>query len=370
MPLLIDLQAPTIAQERRVWRLFPGNGYQFLPTFMNERVAFLDLPGFPMPAQPIQQANDVIARLAFSQALRNELYEKGADHHSQLSLAEFSGARRTKTRGRIRQAIVNLLTEARSGDLVVVPSTLSDGEINIGRFRGEDVTEAFYYRKYGENPLQARHVDWIARVDEGSISSDFRRTLRHQHPFALVERQYWIEVLSLAYNTFVFRDMHVSTVFNQGDYTDAHASFLGNVTKLASAAVEALEEGRELDPAHLLDLLLSTPPAEFTASQQADIHSPGFNRYVSATIVALVSAALVAAFMALPTDRAQLAVAMSEMTVINSSPDADPQCTAKVHAAQKLVIEMLDVDKTLKMCEAARKAQARGNLRSSASTNR
>lgn len=366
MPLRIDLQAPTIPATTRVWRLFPGNGYLFLPHFIEQNAAFLDLPGFVLPDGPIATAPDLVDRLAFSQAVRAELYENGPDAEIDLNLGNFRGAKRTKARGRIRQAIINILSEAKTGDIIVVPSSLSDGRINIGRIVDDDIGEALFERKYGLYLLPSRNVRWLSNVDEGSISADLRKTLRHQHPFALIEKRHWVEILSLAFSSFIFVDRHVSTIFNENDFIDADASFLGNVTKLAAAACEALQNGDILDPNELLDLLLSSPPIEFTSSQQIDIHSPGFNRYVSGSIVSLVTAALVATFLALPPDAAQAQLAMQNVVVMNSSPDGDPQCSARVHEAQRVVLEMLGVDKTLKLCEAARRARDRGGLRSSA----
>lgn len=43
-PIKIDLSARTITPEQRVWRLFPGSGYQFLDDFKQQNVGFLDFP--------------------------------------------------------------------------------------------------------------------------------------------------------------------------------------------------------------------------------------------------------------------------------------------------------------------------------------
>jgi hypothetical protein len=45
----VDLRAPTIQPGTRVWRLFPGEGYQFLQSFQDQRVGFLDFPGLILP---------------------------------------------------------------------------------------------------------------------------------------------------------------------------------------------------------------------------------------------------------------------------------------------------------------------------------
>lgn len=366
MTITIDLLAPTIPTNRQVWRLFPGNGYQFLPTFLSERTAFLDTPAFPMPDGNFSDADDLTARLAYSQMARELLYKDGPDADFDLKLEDFSGAPNTKNRGRIRQSLINILQEAKAGDLVIMPTSLIEGRVWIGRFKDDDVVQEHFGKRYGRRTIPGRNVEWITSADEGAISSPLRKILRHQHPFAVIEKSLWVEVFAIAYSSFVFGDRHVSTIYNDEDFIDADASFLGNISKLASAACAAQDAGRKLDPAELLSLLLESPPIEYTSSQQVDIHSPGFNRYTSATIVALVTATLVTAFTVLPNDRNQIAPAMQQMVVMNSSADADPQCTTRVSAAQKEVFEVLGVDLSLKLCDAARKAKNRAGLRSSA----
>ncbi len=122
----------------------------------------------------------------------------------------------------------------------------------------------------------------------------------------------------------------------------------------------------------LLDVLLRTPPIEYTCSQSTDIHSPGFNRYVSGSIVSLVIAALTAALIELGEggSKKSLASEISNFVVMNSAPGADPQCTARVSQASAMVLSALGTDKTWALCEAARDAARRAGLRSSATPKR
>lgn len=121
-----------------------------------------------------------------------------------------------------------------------------------------------------------------------------------------------------------------------------------------------------------LDLLLRAPPIEYSCSQSADIHSPGFNRYVSVKVVSLVIAALVAAFTGLgqfsSTDK--LAQDIKDLKFLNTAQGADPQCTAKVSEASAMIISALPIDKTWALCEAAKAAAARAGLKSSAAPTR
>jgi len=176
--------------------------------------------------------------------------------------------------------------------------------------------------------------------------------------------------LSLVHGSFVFGERHASMVYNEaGDYLDADAALLGAVSRLAAAACRSIDEGKaELGAGDLVDVLLRSPPIQYTCSQEADIHSPGFNRYVSATIVSLVIASVVGGLIGLSQYSSvdKLADDVAKLTIINTAPNADPLCTAKVSEATRRVLMTLPIDQTWALCEAAREAQKRAGLRSSA----
>jgi hypothetical protein len=202
------------------------------------------------------------------------------------------------------------------------------------------------------------------------VSLPLSRSLRHQHPFTLLERSLHIEVFSLVHGSFVYGDRHVSTIYNdQDDFLDADAALLGAISRLSAAACRSVDLGHaELDVAELINILLRSPPIEYTCSQATDIHSAGFNRYVSGAIIALVIAAVVGAAIEFGvfSTRASLETELPQLQIINTGLNADPQCTARVSDATKRVLHVLGTDKTWALCEAAREAAHRAGLRSSA----
>jgi hypothetical protein len=46
----IDINAKHIPEQRRVWRMFPGENYRFLGSFLKYSLVFLELPGLDLPA--------------------------------------------------------------------------------------------------------------------------------------------------------------------------------------------------------------------------------------------------------------------------------------------------------------------------------
>ncbi len=369
----VDLNAPTISLDRRVCRLFPGNGYKFLQAFRDQRVGFLDFPDLEIPEKPISKATDLISRIARSQAVRDQFLKVGPGFDpSLLALDNFAKARKTPNRSRLMQALINFVEEAKAGDYVVLPEPIFQRVIRIGRITDETITSAKFPKTYGDARIPSRNINWLSKVPENQVSTKLSDTLRHQHPFSLLERSMYTEVFSLVHGSFVYDDRNTATIYNdRSDYLDFDAALLGVISKLAAAAVQSLDEGdASLTQSDLLSVLLRNPPVEYSCTQESDIHSPGFSRYTSGTIVPLVLAAVTAYLIGLSSNASQELEGPSQeeqLIVLNSAPDADPMCAARVSQASARVLGVIGTKRTFELCEAARAAAKRAGLRSSAS---
>ena len=365
----IDLRAPSIPKSRRVWRLFPGDSYGFLEDFLSQNVGFLDFPGLLLPSISIAQANDMTARIAVSQEIRNIYYKEGSGANPELNVDDFKDARNTTNRGKLRQALYNFFEEAADGDVVVLPEPIYMGKIWIGRFQGSKRTTGSYRKKYGDSVIPARHIEWLNNHKENMVSSALSQSLRHQHPFTLIERSLYLEVFALAYSSFIFGENHTSSIFNQDDYADSDTAFIGNISRLAAAACKAIDDGVPgLGDGDILDIILTSPPVQYTCSQAIDIHSPGFSRFVSGTVVSLIIAALATSYITLGDSSSieTLAADISAITYINSGDAADPLCTARVSEASRRVLTALNIESTWAICKNGRLSHARAGLKSSA----
>jgi hypothetical protein len=366
----IDLDAPTIPVDQRVWRMFPGSGYQFLDTFLDRGQGFLDFPGFVMPEGKLSDAKDLIARVARSQHISERLRKIGPDADTYADLGAFKTARPGNHRARLRQAIINLFEAAKKGDFIILPSPTFMSRVWVGRITDNKIYSALYPKRYGDNKIPARAIRWMAEYPENQLSIPLSTSLRNQHPFTVLEKSLHVEVFSLAYGSFVYGDRHAATVYNDlADFLDSDAAFLGVLSRLAAAAAKSVDEGRAgLGVEEIVDILLRSPPLEYTCSQASDIHSPGFNRYVAGNLVPLVIGAAVATLIGLAafSSKQNLAQDAQNLTITNSALNADPHCTARVSEASKRVLEALGIERTWALCEAARAAKERAGLRSSA----
>jgi hypothetical protein len=170
----VDLCAPTIPSQTRVWRLFPGQRYQFRQSFQDQRIGFLDFPGFEFPEGNLTEAADLIPRIARSQDIRELLWRIGPEAAMELNpanvpdlkLASYARAPVTAHRRRLRSALINFFQEAKTGDYVALPELTYLSKIWIGRFTTNERVGVLYDRRYGKVQVPARTIDWIVPFPE------------------------------------------------------------------------------------------------------------------------------------------------------------------------------------------------------------
>jgi hypothetical protein len=217
--------------------------------------------------------------------------------------------------------------------------------------------------------IPSRGIEWKRSIKDNTVSSAMSEALRNQHPFTLLGKSLFVEAFSLAYDSFIYEDRHVATIFSGNDYLDSDSNLLAIISRLASATCHDVDHG--VDP-HVMDIistLLSVSPIEYTSSQAIDIHSPGFIRYVSGKAVPLVIVAALAALIALggmSPSKQELAAEIPKIEVVNEAPSADPQCAPPVQEATRRLLQAFDIDRTYKMCQDIQEAQRRNTLTPSA----
>ncbi len=246
-------------------------------------------------------------------------------------------------------------------------------QIQIGRFLSNERIKSFYPRHYGQHEIPARSIRWLGHYIENSVSTRLSEKLRHSHPFTLLESSLFPEVFSLAFGSFSYGELKASTVYSGDDFLDTDSAFIGNISRLAATACAAIDNGDiGLGRGAIVSMLLSNPPIQYTCTQEVDIHSPGFNRFLSVTIVPLVISALIASFIELSkvSSPTSLQSDVQALHYVNSASNADPHVTAMVSEASKRVLQSLGVDNTWAICEAAKAAHDRAGLRAVAGPKR
>src|SRR3954447_1055095 len=132
--LTVDLNVLVIPLERRVWRLFAGESYAFLPAFEQQHVVFLEFPGLPLPHRPLTDQTPRLRERVHAALEVREWLRRGSDAGAKpsSSLDDYADRRWTKRRVAYTAALVDLFGEAAKGDLVLVPDKLSTRRVHIG----------------------------------------------------------------------------------------------------------------------------------------------------------------------------------------------------------------------------------------------
>jgi hypothetical protein len=363
----IDILTRIIAPGTRAWRLFPGSSYRFLDTFLDQNQGFLDIPGLELPQGPILESNELLPRMVASQALADTLRTLGPDAQVNIDWRDYSASRNSVARGIFRNSISNFYEVAQLGDLVVAPSTMGIGEVYVGAIadRPNERHYATFRREYGDNPIPARRINWLTVVLEHKLSFALSSALRHQNPFTLLERSLFTEVFALAYTNFEYAGLHSGTVYNtKDDYIDRDSAFLGLVSQVSAILCQRNERDSTGVAPGLLDSILTQHPIEYSCSQTSDIHSEGFNRFLSSKATPLIIVSLVAILGYLGTNSSEdkLPTDIQQVVVTNSISGPHDECTAVVDKATKMFLQTTPIDEVWRLCKLARDARDRAGL--------
>lgn len=366
----IDLKATIIPAQTRVWRLFPGKHYKFLPSFVADKLAFLDIPGFEMPDTPLSETDDLPKRIRRSEIVIEKIRQDGRDAIPVVTANDLRNFRVGTKRQRNQQAVINFYQMAAPGDLIITPDRLSQGRVWIGEFAGRArrIIDVKIPDAYGDTRIPARRVNWFGHFPENKISTMLSKALRHEHPFSLIERNLFLEVFSLAFSSYVFLDHHSATIYNtKNDYLDLETSLLGLVSSMAATMSEKVENGEDdgFDP---IDAIFEGASIEFHCSIASDIHSEGFSRFTGSKFTPLVIAAFIAALSLLGgcDSKESVDAQRHDIEIVNSSAPPGDACTASVSETTLTMLQAMDIDRLWKTCQNMKDAERRAGLKSSA----
>jgi len=366
--MIIDLKANRIPESQIVWRLFPGTSYQFMLEFLEKNSGFLDFPLLDFDKKKPSECTDLIQRIAYSREMKKRFYKPEMNDDSTISLQDFKGAQETHNRARLKSAIINFYEKARIGDLIVMPEPMGLSSLHIGQITSNTIGYEGRFKKYSDSKIPSRSIRWISRRQENSVSAELSKSLRHPHPFTVLERSLYTEVLSIIHRSFSYSHSHVATIENGADFLDSDSALLGIISRLSASATEAvLEKIPELGGRGIINILISEPPIDYTCNQSSDIHSPGFTRLNGKSIAALVVVATLATLIHLGnySSPASLPADIANVTVINTGIDADPECTAAVSDAVHRILHV-ELDKVWELCKSAKLSAERAKIKSSA----
>lgn len=369
----IDINAKHVSEQRRIWRMFPGDGYRYLDSFIKNHLVFLEMPGLVLPVGKVtEESPEIKERLHLSRRTEQWIldYRKYAKSsapgepperpNTDLSSYSLTALRRDQFND--LGAVRSLFGAAEKGDLVVVPGKLDTRQIFIGEFLDgpEDRIVHLDPELFIDQTTPARRVRWFPAVDELRVPRAFSGTLRIPPAISLVARSYESVILENSYGTFYrsnefFARLRIDSL----DFNTQNAFDLGSIAKLSSVICSLISDDAEFRAAiqNYADRLVNS---EFQPTVTLNINSPGIGGLRAATFVPMFFAAF---FGLLATANAGELPKPSDIKVVNSAGDEEDVCSAQVSEKVRDTLKIMGYDQWKAQCERAKRLRDDAKLR-------
>jgi hypothetical protein len=370
---IIDINAKHVPGQRRVWRMFPGERYRFLGSFLKNGIVFLELPGLCLPDVRIAEDNlRLNEALHLSRDIDNWIRSYRKYLRSSMTgeppskpereLASYAGQSLRRDQHGDLGAVRNLFGAAEAGDLIVVPDRISTRQVMIGEFL--DAPEIRVVHSEPEHFLgettPARRVRWFPAVDELRIPRELASILRIPPAISQVPKTFEASVFESSYGTFYRTNEFSARITIGGQDFDTQNTFdFGSIAKFASVICFANDSRVEEFHASLVNYADVFVSPEYQPAVSLNINSPGVGSLKAATFVPIFFAAL---FALLATADAAEQPKPSEIAVINSAEaDGDP-CAAKVSETVRETLKVMGYDQWKLQCERAKRLGSAAQL--------
>lgn len=371
--LVIDINARFIPNERRVWRMFPGERYRFLSSFLKSGIVFLEMPGLELPNGLITEGTPQLRELlhlsreiekwiaAYRRHLRAGTAEDPPPKPTR-DLSAFAGRALSRDQQNVLGAVRNLFGTASKGDLVVVPDQIPTREVLIGEFLEGPETRSIHSPDFFSGEFTpARPVRWFPAVDELRLPRELSNTLRIPPAFSQIPRPFVTSILENSYGTYYRAEEYCARILINGREFDTQNTFdLSSIAQFASVICSVLTESSASVSAALANYADKITSPEFQPAVSLNINSPGTGSLKAATFVPIFFAAW---FALTATADAKSRPAASDVTVINSVEGEGDPCAAKVSEAVRETLKLIGFDQWESLCLRAER------LRKSAQTN-
>jgi len=344
MTLILDPAQRVIEKDHQIFVLHPGDGKRFYNDFIAHSAVFLDIPGISFDAAPDVDDEETRKRLRMARAIGG--WHKSGRHEKNAPSRDLD-AYAVKIEGRDAPRFMNevktLYTEAKPGDLIIIPGPGYNSNVLMGELTEEfDPTYRVDSARYAAERIPARR---IAFLQTGHAKYEFgRRAIQlMQNRQAIIrvsddaDRH---EFYEHAYGDYVWGDVSGSymeiteEVVDQKDLTDV--LFL---TNLYGAMYVALKAGE-------LENFINLPwhkavgqyyNRELFGDISIEVHSPGFfGRPIRDNAIAGFIAAMTA-FAAMGVDPA----AAANVEVRNSANDRVSVCDMQLQEDVRTTMQMV-----------------------------
>jgi hypothetical protein len=360
----IDLNARVLTENHNAWIVRPGNGFGLFQEITQRSLLILELPGLGLTSGQRPSDEELRKRINRSRALRS-WHRGGQEGDKPTADLQAYHADGGKSTSQLAGLVRTFFEKMKVGDLVIVPpkSYMEDawiGEIASPEYDVETITVG---RLFGEEPLSARKVRWLARIPKRDLPYSILEALEKPNTAFLVERSHRALFYKIAYGNYSIDD-YFSALFEvtSPDFDTYDDLLLQAFFNFVAANTKAIDEGKPLVG---FAQGAFQDSGEYVAKLQTNVNSPGDIGLVSKLITPLVASVLfLLAVEVGPSARAE--AEKGTLILRNSKAAADDPCTAKVFESSMQFLKLLDLDEWPIACQRAQEVAKKTGLKSPA----
>ena len=163
MALVIDPNIRILPDDHNIFVLHPGVNKRFYSDFTQTNSVFLDLPGINFPHEPKKDTDELRNRVRMARRIAS-WRRNGSDPAKVPSrvLTDYAVATPAPNPPKIVHTIIQLYSEAKAGDLVIVPGQGYNSTVYIGEFAGKfDPDFSVSSIRYTNELIPARQINWL-----------------------------------------------------------------------------------------------------------------------------------------------------------------------------------------------------------------
>ena len=374
MVLKVDVRTRVFDSGDQAWRVFPGPSYRYYDEMRSDGRVFLNFLGLPVPPEGGYEQNEfTLETIVKSVDYVNALYGKGdlAAEIKEIEAYDYSKSRWSRNRLQSLAMLNSLYSEAKKGDLVVIPSPSwtriddtdewSEKPTLIGEITGDTRVASRGTIDGRQLPhILVRPVRWLAEVDERDLARTTKRSLRTQNALVRVPTDELKSVLGAAYKNVILGDEHLARFVTSNADFKAYESFHFQSFVMASAAayLKATGAGDFVKKASIYAVAADTPrDSDAVPEQETSIHSPGYTTLKAKRSIPLVIAALFALALSGDTSFFQPDGTVI-LDVVNTESVAYDPCSPEIGLDEEIrrTLQMMGLNRWREMCQAARMA--------------
>ncbi|MER9654393.1 hypothetical protein NKJ26_12870 [Mesorhizobium sp. M0152] len=283
MSIIVDPAIRILPDNHRIFVLHPGEGKRFYGDFQASDSVFLDLPGISFPTAP--DLNDTSLRNKLRMARRIGIWRRrgsNPDDKPSRNPDDYAVTTVTVDAPRFVHEVHDLYTEAKAGDLIIVPGKGYGSTVFFGEVMNDfDPDFTVTSHRYPDETIPARKVKWLpVNLSKQQFNRRLIRLMQNRQAIIQVTREDdRREIYTHAYGDYVWKESSGNLIRVTKDDIDLNdLNKAVDLTNFFASQYLALKNGE-------LELFLAMGFHEaidkyydktYFGGVNVEIHSPGY----------------------------------------------------------------------------------------------